>query len=212
MPSVNSLLNTISDSALVGAGDAADTARMLRYLNLAYQEAYRDTATEYPQVLLTTEDVTITSGAGTISAAPFAVRVVKDTATNRILNAVTLEELEEKYPALNGTGAPSYYYMTSTTGISTYPVNSTTVRVRYVPQAATLVDGDAESVIKIPPAFHDMLVFGTLLYMAYDERDKGLSQEVQIAKQRYEESKASYKTWLMLHQPRERMRTKPVLA
>lgn len=213
MPAVSDLLDTIKDLALVGAGDTSDDTRVLRYFNLVYKDIHRKTAQMAPTLLLAQETVTITSGVGTMTATPFSVEFVKDSGnSNQVLDVTTLVELEDKYPALDDTGNPSWYYFTSATGIATYPTNSTTVKVRYVPVAATLASTDAESAIKIPPQFHDALVWGTLVYMAYDERDKVTGPETQIAQAKYDIAMGDYQQWLLSGQPRPTVRTKAILG
>lgn len=210
MPTVSSILDSIKDLALVGSGNSADTDRIMRYMNLVYKEAYRVTAVSYPTLLLTSENVTITSGAGTITAAPFSILQVKDTSNNRILEPSSRVDIETMYPALDGTGSPTYYFMESETALKTYPVNSGTVMVRYIPRAGTLTSGSAESAIKIPPEFHELLLWGTLVYMAYDERDKSAAGEVNIAQSKYELALNDYKTWLLKGQTQAPVRTKVI--
>lgn len=212
MPSVSTLLTTIKDLALVGTGDSDDDDRIMRYMNMLYKEAYRTTSKAYPTLLLTTENVTVTSGSGTISATPFIVMRVKDNSNNRFLKPTTLLALEEKYPSLSDTNSPSWYYITGTATLNTYPSNSFTAVVRYIPQAATLTSTSTESDIKIPPEFHDMLVWGTLIYMAHDERDKAFGVEMQVAQTKYEIAKADFQSWLHFSQTKEKNRTEVVLG
>lgn len=212
MPTVSSLLDSVKSLALVGSGNADDTARILRYMNMVYSEAYRVTAVSYPTLLLTSENVTITSGSGTLTAAPFRIERVKDTSNNEILKPTTRLDIEDLYPALDDTGAPAWYFVEGTDGLRTYPVNSGTVQVRYIPRAGTLTSASAESDIKIPPEFHDLLLWGTLVYMAYDERDKSTGAEVNIAQSKYEIALNDFKTWLAFRQTGPKVRTKAVLG
>jgi hypothetical protein len=214
MPDVSELLNTIKDLALVGAGDASDDSRVMRYMNLVYKEAYRRTAQARPTLLLDVMgNIAISNGSGTLTARPYAVTMVKDTGNNsNPLNATTLPELEEKAPALDATGNPDRYYLTGETTINTYPKNTTTVSVRYVPAAGTLTSDSVEADIKIPPEFHDLLVWGTLVYLAYDERDKGVGVEVQTAQSKYEIALADYQSWLLNGQVKATTRTKAIMG
>lgn len=213
MPTVSDLLDTIQDLALVGSGNSADDARVMRYMNLVYKEVYRRTAQQRPTLLLTSETVNITSGSGTMAATPFSVSLVKDTGNdNNKLKPTTLPELEDEYPALDDTGAPAWFYFTSGTAIKTYPVNSTTLSVRYVPSVGTLTTTSAEADIKIPPEFHDVLLWGTLVYMAYDERDKSMSGEVNTAQSKYEIALADYQSWLMYGQTKATTTTEVVFG
>jgi len=213
MPSVSEILETIKGLALVGEGDSTDDARIMRYINFANREVHRRTAASYPTLLQTLETVTITNGAGTLSNIPFRVEFVKDTGnSNNPLTVTTLLDLEEENPALDATGSPSKYYFTSAKGIATYPVNSTAVKVRYVPSSVALTVTDAETAIKLPVEFHDVLVWGALFWMAYDERDKGSGQELSLAQGKYEICLGDYLTWLKDNQPVPTVRTVPVLA
>jgi hypothetical protein len=213
MSTVNEILTTIQDLALVGSGNAEDTARVLRYINLVYKEAYRRTARQRPTLLLAQESVAITAGAGMMSANPFTVTMVKDTGNNsNVLNVITLPELEEEYPALDGIGSPNLYYFTGEKVINTYPVNDTTLSVRYVPSCNVLTAISTEADIKFPPEFHDMLLWGTLVFMAYDERDKTTGGELNTAQSKYEMALADFQSWLKLGQAKPVTQTKVVIG
>lgn len=212
MPSVSELLTTIKDLSLVGSGDGTDDARLMRYMNLLYKEIYRKTAKNYPTLLLTNETVTITGGVGTLSAAPLKLERVKDTANNRILKATTLLRLEECCPALANTGMPSWYYITGGTVLNTYPLNSTSVLTRSVPAPGVLTTASAESDIKIPPQFHDLMVWGTLIYACMDERDKIVGPELNTAQGKYEIAMNDYDDWLFFQQTQEPQETEAVLG
>jgi hypothetical protein len=162
-----------------------------------------------PTRLLAQETVSITSGAGTMTVTPFSVSFVKDSENeNRELEVTTLPELEEQYPALDDTGAPNRYYFTSSTTINTYPVNSTTLKVRYVPSAATLTTSSTEADIKVPAEFHDIFIWGTLMYLNFDERDKTMSSEQATAGTMYSVALGDYQEWLINGQPKPKTRTK----
>ena len=212
MPSVSTLLETVKDLALVGAGDAADDARVMGYMNHVYNEVYRRTAKIYPTLLLTSENVTMVSGAGTLSAAPHTIEHVKNTSNNKLLEPVNLLELEDMNSDLSATGSPSYYYMTGTTAINSYPADNATLKVRYIPQSSTLETTTPESGIKIPPMYHDILIWGTLVYLGYDERDKASVQEVNTAQSKYELVMNDYLNWLNFMQPQEKRRTKAFMG
>jgi hypothetical protein len=212
MPNVSSLLDSIKDLALVGSGNSADTDRIMRYMNMVYKEAYRVTAVSYPTLLLTSETVTITSGAGTITTVPFSIMRVKDTDTNILLEPSSRLDIEDMSPSLNGTGNPTYYFMESEMALKTYPIHTGSVLVRYIPRAGTLTSASAETDIKIPPEFHEMLLWGTLVYMAYDERDKSAAGEVNIAQSKYELALNDYKAWLVENQTSSPIRTKAYMG
>lgn len=212
MPTVASLLDSVKSLALVGSGNADDTARIMRYMNMVYAEAYRVTSSQYPTLLLTSENISMTSGVGTIAAAPFTVMRVKNTSTNRILEARSKLDVEELFPTMTDTGEPAYYYMEGTTGLRSYPLDNATLQVRYIPSVNTLASTGVEADIKIPPEFHEMLLWGTLVYMAYDERDKSAAGEISIAQSKYEIALNDFKTWLAKQQTRTPMVTKVVFG
>lgn len=210
MPSVSDILTIIKDQALVGSGDTTDDSRVMRYMNFVYKQVYRKTAEAYPQLLLTSQTITQASGSGTLSSAPYAIVSVKETGSNTFLKPYTLPELEESNPSLDETGTPNKYYMTSDTVIKTYPIDNSQIIVRYVPNPSELTSAGAESTIKIPPSFHDILVWGTLFYMAYDERDKSVGAEVGIVQAKYDDAMNDYKRWLFMSQPRKPLRTEAI--
>lgn len=207
MPSVTDILTMVKNQALVGSGGAADDTRIMLYMNRAYADIYRETARDYPQALLTSQSITLSSGLGTISSAPHKILRVKETGSYNFLEARTLIELEQENPRLDATGSPRYYYMTSDTAISCYPIDGSSIVVRYIPRPSTLASDGAETTIKIPPEYHDLLLWGTLVYMAYDERDKGFGTEIGLSKAKYDEAMESYKRWLAYSHPRKTLRT-----
>ena len=206
MAAVDDILTIVKDQALVGAGDATDDARVLRYLNLVYKQVYRETAESYPQLLLSSQSITQASGSGTVSS-HYKIVSVKETTGNTFLDPYTLPELEVEEPSLDATGTPNRYYLDGLTTIKTYPIDNSTILVRYVPSPSDLASGGAESTIKIPPAFHDLLIWGTLYYMAYDERDKSVGAEIGISQAKYDMALNSYRRWLLMSQTRKPLRT-----
>ena len=214
MPTVSELLSTIKDLALVGAGDTSDDTRIMRYFNLQYKDLYRKTAQLYPTLLATNEaSVTITSGVGAIGAAPHKVIDVFDNGnTSNPLKAITESTLKNQNPRMDDTGDPKNYYMTSTTAIKTYPVNSTTLSVDYIPRAETLTTSSAEADIKVPPEYHDLLVWGTLVWMSVDERDKQAGGELSLYQSKYEIAYGEYLEWLSTVQVGDEFKTENVLS
>lgn len=212
MPSVSELLTTIKDLSLVGMGDGADDARILRYFNMVYAEIYRSTAKNYPTALLTSITVAVTAGVGTLPTPTLVLARVKDTQANTILKATTILELEDRHPALDGQGAPEWFYMSGDTGLNTYPRNDASVLVRHIPRPATLTVDSTEADIRIPPMFHDMLIWGTLVWSAIDERDKAVGGEVNTAQGKYELPLQAYEDWLFFSQTQEPQVTEAVLG
>lgn len=197
MPSVSDIMTTIKDLALVGSGSTSDDARILRYMNLVYGDLYRKTASAYPTLLQETETVTITSGSGSLTKNPHYVVRVKDTGNNsNPIYPTSIDKIEDKDPDISAAGTPTSFYVQGEKTLKTWPINSTTVSVRYIPSFTPLDSADAEADIKIPVEFHDILVWGTLVYMAHDERDKAVMGEIQVAQSKYEIGIAEFQVWL----------------
>lgn len=212
MPSAQDILTRIKNLSLVGSGGAADDERIMGYLNLVYAELYRETATQYPEAMMTSESVSVTSGSGTITSTPFAILRVKNATTGRFLEPKSLMEIEKSDPAMTSTASAAYYYLSGRTGLRVYPLETATFTVRYVPQFTPLTSTTAESAITIPAEFHDAFVWGTLMYMAYDERDKGMVPELQVSEPKFRQAKNAFTDWLLTLQPHEPIRTEAVMA
>jgi hypothetical protein len=190
-----------------------DTDRIMRYMNLFQGEVWRLTAREYPTLLTVTETVALTLGAGTVSAPPFGFVSVRDSTNGyNKLSPISLQALEDMDADLASTGNPCRYYMTSATAINGWPKNTTNLQVRYIPRKATLTIDSTEDDLKVPPEFHDMYVWGTMVYMSMDERDKAVSGEINVAQARYNMAMADYKTWLAEMQAGDELVTEAVLG
>lgn len=172
MATVNEMITYVAGQSL--NDDQPDTAlqqRILRYINRAYKDTYAALAQYLENTQHTTQSVSVTSGAGTLSPAPFKIISVVDTTNKKVLEPRSVRDLEMEYPALDDTGDPSYYYISGETTINTYPAGTQTLRVRYVPEPSSLVIGGAESTISIPPRYHDIIENRALYFMSIDERD-----------------------------------------
>jgi len=180
---VNSIISQIAYLSLdEDSPSSAMQTRILAYVNNAYREAFRQTAAANKQNLMTTETVTITSGAGTMTASPFKIEQVVDTGQDFVLSPSTILEVEQRDRELDDSGNPTVYYMTGEQDINTHPIDSTSLRVRYIPDYVELAVDGAESTIKLPRSYHDLLVDGALFYMYQDERDVRAIQEINAAK------------------------------
>lgn len=165
--------------------DSAFQSTILGYLNNAHAEVYGKIAVKGRHLFSTTEDVTITSGSGTLSTSYLETRRVIDRTTKQMLTKRSVELIEDEDPLLENTGAPRNYWVENMSTIKTHPINSTTLKVRGIPGPNTLVLGGAESTIKVPPQYHMVLVWKTLFYLVFDERDKGFSVEASVASAKY---------------------------
>jgi len=174
------LKQVASISAGDDSPDSSDTTRIMRYVNNGYRAVYRQTSEMNRNKLLTSEDVTITTGSGTMTIVPLSIEQVRDTTTDDFLEASDIEYIEKKLDEdIDDTGAPEIYYWNDTTTINTWPEDSTTIRVRYIPTPATLTSAGTEASILIPVAYHDILVEAALFYMYQDENDIRSISEIQ---------------------------------
>ncbi|MFN7834837.1 MAG: hypothetical protein ACK5NY_03465 [Burkholderiaceae bacterium] len=170
--------------------------RIVGYVNRAYEAVYAGCAAWQHNKLLVSQTVAVTNGTGTLNPVPFKIAQITDTTNNRILPAVDILELEERDPALATTGAPLVYWIEQDSTLKTYPLATHSVRVRYVPKAATLSNTSAEADIKLPAEYHSVLVFGALFYMFMDEADLRSQQEIAINEAKFNEALASLKMYL----------------
>lgn len=188
MPAVAELLTNIQSLALVGA-TGGDTSRVLNYFNMAYRKVYEKVTSKYPWAAQTTQTVAITAGSGPMNPVPLHILSVRDANNNcQKLDPTDVEDVECENPPLDRAGSPCKFWVEGFAILKAWPVNSTTVRVRYAPNPATLVANSAEEDIKIPPAFHDVLTWETLALMAYDERDKIVGAELAYNKDQHDEA------------------------
>lgn len=202
----------VKNLSLTGAGDSSDDNRLMDYMNLVYKEVYRETAEIYPTLLLVSETIALTAGVGAISKTPFEVKQIKNLANNCFLKPTTILQLEERYPALDQTGEPNWYYITGDATLNAYPVNDGSILVRHIPLPDELTTASPVTDIKIPKQYHDVLVWGTIVYACMDERDKALGMELNTAQGKYEIALNAFKTWLELRQTQEQNGTKAYLG
>lgn len=207
------ILNIVRNQALVGnSGLASDMQKLVDYLNMAYRKVFDVVARDYPFFVATTQNVTITDGAGILSPVPFYVLSARNTGSaSHPLQKKSVEEIQAEDSALNARGYPTYWYEEGFADIRTYPVNSTTLSVRYVPNAAVLTSNSAEADILIPPMFHDILVWETLKIIAYDERDKASPAELAMAERMYEEIEGRLLTYLACRTAQTPIRSRSAL-
>jgi len=103
---------------------------------------------------------------------------VYDITNGRKLIARTLAQLEEQFPTMTDTSAARYYYLSDNASkINLMPIGSTgiSIRVRYYAAPNELVDGGAESTIKLPPMHDEVLVSGAKWFMA--QRENGFHDQ-----------------------------------
>lgn len=204
------LLTFIKSQGLVGAtGALDDDAKILRYINRAYYKIYTKLAVRYASLYQTTQTVTVTNGSGTFSGAGFYIVLSVYDANNSFLRLkrVTVEETEREYPRQNDIGAPNRYDLVGLNGIATYPVNSTSLRVRGVPNANRITANSAEAEILIPVMHHDAIEWEALRMVAYDERDALVGAELQYTTAMADECLERLITYLDSQLPEAERRT-----
>lgn len=166
------------------------TAIILGYVNRAYEDIYTSLCDLDYVRLQTTQTVTVTSGTGTLSTEPFRIHNVVDTTNDRRLTPRHPLLIEEYDPDLDDTGTPEHYYLSAATTLRVHPGGSITARVRFTPKVTALTSSGAESTILFPKEYHELLVWGGLIRLSYDERDLRNAQEIGFVLQQYAETKA----------------------
>lgn len=209
MPSVQQLIDNVKNLSLVGATGSVDVIpRIEAYFNMAYREVYEMAAERYPWFVQTTQDVPVVSGSGTFFTNPLHILSVRDVNNSLAkLNPTDVLTVEDNDPAFSATGKPSKFWVNGFDKIFSYPFTDTTIRVRYTPNADILTSESVEGDIKLQPVHHDVLVWGTLKLMAYDERDKIVGAELAYNKDAHNEVLERMWRWFDAHAPKE---TKPI--
>lgn len=214
MSSVAEILANLKSQALVGAtGAADDNARLMRYLNKGYKKVYRRVARRYPWLYRQSQTVIITAGVGTLSPQFYDILSVRDAGNGYVeLEHRSVEAIEKESPELTATGAPTSYDRQGLNGITCYPKNDTTVRVRGISNPADLTDNSLEEHILLPVLHHDVLEWATLWIIAYDERDKLVGSELQFTAREFDDGLTDLYEYLDGQAPDKERRTKAVLA
>lgn len=165
------IVDRIADFALdeVDADNDLET-RILNDVNEIYRDlqkkiATRDRSGRYAQ----TENVTITSGSGTVSS-HVHIFSVYDSTNDRLLEESDVATIEQLDPSLDEENTPREWYVTGNTSLNVYPIGDITARVRFYPTPNTLALTDAESDIRIPAIYHDVLVKGGKYLMSIREQ------------------------------------------
>jgi hypothetical protein len=206
---VNTILTNIRNVTLIGnTGAVSDTTKLVAYLNMAYRRIYDRVVREYPFFNQTTQDVVMTNGAGTLNPVPFLILSVYDTSNYQKLEPTDVLEEEERRPQLDEAASPDRYWLDGLSSVRSYPLSSTTLRVRYVPDIEDLTSTDTADAIIFPAMFHDLLVWETALIVAYDERDKIVGAELQYTEDRATEDWSRLKSFLRLRAPRVKPKVK----
>ncbi|MBR0721768.1 hypothetical protein [Bradyrhizobium manausense] len=207
MPTAAQLITNIRSLALVGTTGPGDLARVETYMNMAYRDVYEKVAERYPWFVQETEDVAITDGHGEFVTQPLHILSVYDTVGKRFLDPTDIAAVEQKDPEFTSTGNPSEFYVLGFDQLCSWPQNDTTLRVRFTPNASILTNDSTEADIKLQPIHHDVLTWGTLKLMAYDERDKVVGAELTFNQQEMDRAEDRMWRWFDAHAPKK---SKPV--
>ncbi|RWE44231.1 hypothetical protein [Mesorhizobium sp.] len=203
------IIANIKSQALVGnTGAVDDIDRVLRYLNKGYNLVYARCAKACPSLYRETQDVTITDGAGDFAVPVHKVLTVFDK-NNRYLKLKhrTTADVELEDPGLAATGDPCSYDIRFG-GLVTHPINSTVLKVPYIPNPTALTADTLEADILIPVVHHEVLEWAALYTLAYDERDKLVGSELQFTKATFDTLMDSLDLFLLSLQPSENLRVK----
>lgn len=182
--------------ARLGTGESSPSAtrkaELLDYVNIAYGRLFQEIKQSGRHLLSSTQDVTVTAGVGTMNGNHAFILSVRDLGnSSRHLDPTDVEEVELLDPEDDNTGTPDRYYLTGLNTLNLWPRNTTTAKVRSVPMPTDLAIGADESTILIPPPYHASIVWGAILWAAFDERDKGFNVEVSFARQEYTREKGA---------------------
>jgi len=206
MPSIAEMIDKVAKLGVNEDNpDATLRAIYLGYIQSTYNELYGEVAKSFPSMLLATQSVTLSSGAGTLTTKPFIVVNVYNTDEgSKPLEPTDYNTLRTLYPSLSNTGFPSYFYMSGFGTIKAYPTDGSTLSVDYIPNPTTLVDGTTtEDDLIIPVPYQEVLVWGALRLISIDERDKAVGTELPIVNSMYEKLKGDFLFWLKNYQVRE---------
>lgn len=206
---VATILENLKSQALVGnTGAASDNDRLLRYLNKAYCMVYAEIAAINPALFQEYQTMSVTGGLGSFATPVFKVLSAVDlTNGNRKLTTRSTDDIERDDPTASTEGAPVSYEQTFR-GLSTYPRNSTTLRIRFTPNPNTLDANTLESDILVPVLYHEVLEWATLLTIAYDERDKLVGSELQFTKSTFETMMDKLRQYVSSTLPQDKLRVK----
>ncbi|TPL98320.1 hypothetical protein [Mesorhizobium sp. B2-3-10] len=203
------IIANIKSQALVGnTGAVDDLDRILRYLNKGYSLVYARCAKACPSLYRKTQEVTVTDGAGDFAEPVHEVLAVFDKNNGyRRLDRRSTADVELEDAGLSATGTPCSYDVRFG-GLETYPLNSTVLKVPYIPPPAALTADTLEADILIPVVHHEVLEWAALYTLAYDERDKLVGSELQFTKGTFDGLMDSLILFLLGQRPAAETRVK----
>ncbi len=192
---VNTIRDRIVELSHQSSTDGDVRSKALNWLNAAYLEALNELLLLAPQSLQRRESVnTDSTGQATLSTPPHAL--VKVLWGEVPLPVVTPLALLEADPLGTLQGNPAMACPTAT-GVQVQPRKAGAALVVYTPRPVPLAEDGPESSILIPPAFHDALIWGGLVWSALFERGLGSAAELQLFSRQWAEAKTRLKLNLL---------------
>lgn len=182
--------------ALLSVGSDALTPStqniFLKYLNLANQILYTDTANINPD-LLVDESITTEVNVDSVelSTTPFSVPKLYTNGSDRPLQHKFFLDFLDLKRNMRLSGRPQFFTFRKNE-LSFYPIESGkqyTLDVWYVPPVETLRADTGEESIPLPVSFHHVLVDTALYYLFLDEEGFKETKKAQEAKERAQKGK-----------------------
>lgn len=165
-------------------GDTEQEEIVLNYLNLVYNEVITSQYAKSEPRFTKVTQVPVTDGISTFVESNYGVMSVIDLDNKTRLQLSDYEDLEDRNVLMDDTGNPTHYYFVGN-NLYTYPKNNTTIKVRYLQKQTPLtLDTDMDDVL-IPSEYHAVLLWGTLYYLAFDERDFSFQVNSQVCGNNY---------------------------
>jgi hypothetical protein len=186
-----------SGASLASAVDVDLNVKALGWLNSAYHELMDEVVPYLPQTLQKQVDVlTNTTGVAVLPEAPYRVLQVVVRGSGARLSVATPLEFMQADPTGTQAGSAQRVLIQGTT-LTVKPAEMVTLGIVYVPAAADLVEGGAESSIVLPPVHHHALVWGGLVWSALYERGFLSQSEVVMYQRQWEAAKERVKLSLL---------------
>lgn len=166
-----SLMRTLGIGASYEDDYSKKTA--LKYLNLANDEIYRETAGLNSDIL--TNDIlnsTLGNSSVTLAQTPFLIaEVFVQGQSNSLTGMSALAFAKYQFEHSNFVGNPLIYYKKANT-INFFPIQSTltyNLSIWYAPERTVLEENTTEADIPYPLSYHSVLVDCALYYLFQDE-------------------------------------------
>lgn len=177
----------VKQLALLGAtGAATDDTKVYGYLNVGVLKVYEKVSAKYPWATQTTQEVTITAGEGELDPEPLHILRVQDANNGYLkLDPTDVDAVEDEDPGLEAEGAPDKFWQEGKLTLKSHPANDTVLKVRFTPLPDDLDETSTEDDLFLPKVFHEIYLWETLKFMAYDERDKIVGAELAFNEKEY---------------------------